>query len=168
MHSLGSHVTWKCLILAESKSSQQECNLQGVAVGYSKKVDDLGTTTPMLLRNEKRTKKERKGNENKGREMKKDKKRKYTGSFFLYLTFYSSLYNRSLYNFFDLVFSNIWSCIFPFPPNHKLTFFSKSRNNARGYQLVTSKYMSQKMISGVISQSMLITIIQAVESKKGI
>jgi hypothetical protein len=72
MHSLGSHVTWKCLILAESKSGQQECNLQGVTIGYSKKVDDLGTTTPMLLRNEKEQKKERK--ENKEREMKNDKK----------------------------------------------------------------------------------------------
>jgi hypothetical protein len=87
MHSLGSHVTWKCLILAESKSSQQECNLQGVAVGYSKKVDDLGTTTPMLLRNEKRTKKERKGNENKGREMKKDKKKKAHRFIFLIFDF---------------------------------------------------------------------------------
>jgi hypothetical protein len=32
--------------------------------------------------------------------------------------------------------------------------------------LTTSNYMSDKMISGVLSQSMLITIIEAVESRK--
>jgi hypothetical protein len=43
-----SHVTWKCLTLAEAKSGQQECNLLGVTVVYSKKVDGLGMTAPVL------------------------------------------------------------------------------------------------------------------------
>jgi hypothetical protein len=59
VHSFDSHVAWKCLILAEAEYGQQECNLQGVTVVYSKKVDGLGTTAPVLLRNEKRRRKKR-------------------------------------------------------------------------------------------------------------